>query len=180
LSCIKKLADDLGISAAFEGETMMRLEASKDSKDSLQHIVAEAYAMANAYLKENSSSSASSLILTGGWIEGVHIATSMADPENPNEDLIELIADQRFSAENLISLLELNKDEEDIAAILVDLNELNDLYAQIDDVDGHEVSTTTSENGTMILGGGSSVTLDPELLKKITAKVTEIRTKIVE
>jgi hypothetical protein len=179
LSCIKKLADDLGISAAFGGETMGRLESSKDSKDSLQYIVAEAYGMANAYLKENSSSSASSLILTGGWVEGVHIATSMLNPESPNSDLIELIADQRFSVENLILLLELNKDEEDIASILIDLNELKDLYAQIDDPTGHEITTSTKEDGTMVLGGGSSVTLDTELLAKITAKVNEIRTKIV-
>ena len=97
LSCIKKLADDLGISSAFDSETMTRLDASKESKDSLQNIVAQAYGMANNYLKSNASSSTSSLILAGGWIEGLHIASSMLDPENPNEELIELIADQRYA-----------------------------------------------------------------------------------
>jgi len=179
LSCIKKLADDLGISSAFNGETMTRLEASKERKDSLQNIVAEAYGMANNYLKSNASASTSSLILAGGWIEGVHIAASMVDPKKPNDDLIELIADQRFSVENLISLLELNKEEADIASIVSDLKELKAIYDELEDTDGHEVSTTTNESGTMILGGGSDVTLDAELLAKITAKVNEIRTKYV-
>ena len=179
LSCIKKLADDLGISSAFGGETMQRLESTKGSQDSLQYIVAEAYGMANSYLKENSRSSSSSLILTGGWIEGIHIATSMVDPENPNEDLIELIADQRFSVENLISLLELNKKEEDIAAIIADLSDLNTLFAEIEAEGSHDVTTTTSESGAMILGGGNAAALNTELLEKITQKVNEIRTKYV-
>lgn len=179
LSCIKKLADDLGISSAFDSETMTRLDASKESKDSLQNIVAQAYGMANNYLKSNASSSTSSLILAGGWIEGLHIASSMLDPENPNEELIELIADQRFSVENLISLLELNNEEADIAALITDLKELKAIYDVIEDTDGHEVSTTTSKSGTMILGGGSDVILDADLLAKITAKVNEIRTKYV-
>ncbi|MDC3260272.1 hypothetical protein OAU66_01820, partial [bacterium] len=104
---------------------------------------------------------------------------SMVDPKKPNDDLIELIADQRFSVENLISLLELNKEEADIASIVSDLKELKAIYDELEDTDGHEVSTTTNESGTMILGGGSDVTLDAELLAKITAKVNEIRTKYV-
>lgn len=179
LSSIKKLADDLGISAAFGGETMTRLESSRDSRDSLQIIVAQAYGMANAYLKENARSSSSSLILAGGWIEGVHIATSMLDTNNPNEDLIELIADQRFSLQNLISLLELNADEEEVANLVSELKELHAIYAEIKDEESHEVTTSTSENGTMVLGGGSSVDVSSDVLVKITSKVNQIRSKII-
>jgi hypothetical protein len=179
LSSIKKLADDLGISAAFDGETMTRLESSRDSRDSLQIIVAQAYGMANAYLKENSRSSSSSLILAGGWIEGVHIATSMLDPNEPNEDLIELIADQRFSLQNLISLLEINAEEEEIASLISELKELDTIYAEVNDEESNAVTASESENGTMILGGGSSIDVSSEVLVKITSKVNQIRSKII-
>jgi hypothetical protein len=177
LKAIKIIADDLGLTAAFDGGTMERLERAKDNKDSLQRIVADSYLMANSYLKENAKSSTASLVLAGGWIEGVHIATSLVDLDKPNEDLKELVADQRYSIENLIGLLSTHTDEVGITEMIADFESLKMLFDEIKEVESKHTNTT--EGGKMVLGGSVELDFPHELLVKIVNKVNEIRTGFV-
>ena len=179
LKSIKVIADDLGLTAAFDQETMARLESSKANRDSLQRIVADAYMMANGYLKENARSSTASLVLAGGWIEGIHIATSLVDIEKPNSDLEELIADQRFSIDNLIGLISLHKDEAGIDEMITDFNELKSLFDQIKEVENSGIKKK-SEGASMVIGGEVSLDFPHELMVQIVDKVNAIRTKFVK
>lgn len=179
LKAIKQLADELGLTSAFDAATMDRLEKSKDVQDSLQRIVAESYMMANAYLKENARSSTATLVLVGGWIEGVHIATSLVDVDNPNEELKGLIADQRFSIENLIALLNMHSDEAGITNLVEDFKELNKLFLQIEESEKSTTEKAEGKSTKMVIGGETELNFSPELLKTIVLKVEEIRTKFV-
>lgn len=178
LKSIKTLADELGLTAAFDAETMNRLESNKESNDSLQRIVADAYMMANSYLKENARSSTASLVLAGGWIEGVHIATSLVDLEKPNSDLEELVADQRFSIDNLIALLKTHKSEPGVEDLIADFESLKALFSEIKEVEVK--GTNSSEQGNkMVIGGDVKLEFSEGLMKRIVDKVNEIRTKLV-
>lgn len=179
LKAIKIIADDLGLTAAFDQATMDRLEKSKDNRDSLQRIVADAYMMANGYLKENARSSTASLVLAGGWIEGIHIATSLVDANKANKDLEELIADQRYSIDNLIALLNLHKDEAGIDEMITDFTELKTLFAEIKEVE-KKATEGQAGNGKMVIGGGVELDFPQELMTRIVDKVNAIRTKFVK
>jgi hypothetical protein len=179
MKAIKQLADEIGLTAAFDVKTMERIDLSKDNPDSLQRIVADAYMMANSYLKENARSSAASFILAGGWIEGVHIATSLVDFSKPNPELDVLIADQRYSIENLIAMLAAHKDETGVPEIIQDFEELQKLFEQIEEKQVEETSASKSGGNKMVIGGETTVEFPIGLMEKIISKVNEIRTKFV-
>ena len=53
MNCVKTLADELGITSAFDAEMMERLEENVNNRDSLMHLTNDAFWDADAYLKEN-------------------------------------------------------------------------------------------------------------------------------
>lgn len=156
LRCTNKMASSLGISGAFDEKMSERIDASSDNKDSLLAIITDSYRSADNYLQENGQAGVSSLMVAGGWIEGLYIATQIAIASN-NEAIINKIGGEKTTLGNLISLLEDYKTETDGAAdILTDLNELKKIY------------------------DGTSDKLTLEQFKQISDKITEIRTKIIQ
>lgn len=185
--CVRQLTEELGISSAFDASQMKRLESMKGNDDSLQQIVAEAYMIANIYLKDNERSKIASLILVGGWVEGLYIATSLANTGSKNQDLKSMIAEQQLSLDNLVSLLESYEDRQDIDNLLKDLTELKTIYEKTGEVEtaqatasvNVEVKTDGNKNITVI-GDSEAMTLTDEQLAAITAKVDAIRKSYVQ
>jgi len=180
MAVVKKLCEELGISSAFSSKTMERLEANKDNQDSVEQIVADAYLIANSYLKENEREEASAMILAGGWIEGLYISTHLIDTANPNEDLLIMIGEQKYSLENLISLLKSYK-KGSLDDLTQDMKELMVTYDKLEEVNSDETQQTTNkEQKITVIGGGSKINLNLELLNEITSKITGIRNRYIE
>lgn len=187
LNCVKKLTEDLGISSAFDSETMNRIDKTMAKKneqerdDELQQIVSEAYLTANAFLKDNERAKTASLILAGGWVEGLYIAASLSKKTEQNQDLMLMMAEQKFSLENLVSLLEAYEEDQQVAEVLKDMNELMAIYNKIEESQSAAVSvnTDTVSNVTEI-GGDAVVSITPEIASEIAAKVTAIRTAYIQ
>lgn len=156
LRCTNKMATSLGISGAFDEKMSERIDASSDSKDSLLAIITESYRNADNYLQENGQAGVSSLMVAGGWIEGLFVACQIGTATN-NEAIMNKIGGEKATLENLISLLESYKAETDGATdVLTDLNGLKVIYDTITDK------------------------ITPEQFKQITDKITEIRNKIIQ
>ncbi len=158
LRCTNKLATSLGISGAFDEKMSDRIDANSDNKDSLLAIITDSYRSADNYLQENGQAGVSTLMVAGGWIEGLYIAAQIANTTN-NEVIINKIGGEKATLESLISLLETCKAETDGAAeVLASLNELKKIY--------------DSSSGNL--------SLNPEQFKQIFEKITEIRNKIIQ
>ncbi len=187
LQCVKSITEALGISASFDSETMKRIDktmAKKDEKDrddELQEIVSEAYLTANAFLKDNERTKTASLILAGGWVEGLFIASSLSRKTEKNKDLLMMIAEQKFSLENLVSLLEAYEEDQQVAEVLKDMNELLTIYNKVEESTSAavKVSTDTVKNVTEI-GGDAIVSITPELAAEISAKISSIRNMYIQ
>lgn len=115
LATIKKLAEDLGVPEDYISLTATNIEKNITNRDSLFRLANEAYLAANTYLKGNERESTASLILMGGWIESIYIATSIFDPDEPNNELIRKIAEQKYSLNSLITLLRNDSEDEKIS-----------------------------------------------------------------
>ncbi|MFT6678846.1 MAG: hypothetical protein ACJAZG_001519, partial [Granulosicoccus sp.] len=107
MSSAKQLADELGVSAAFNSDVMNRIEENVDNRDSLLGIISETFYILDAYLKENNRSSVSAQVISGGWIEGLYIAACVyEDDEAKSPELITRIVDQKYALDDLIALVE--------------------------------------------------------------------------
>lgn len=180
MSAVRKLCEELGISSAFTPETMERLEANQDNQDSVQQIVSDAYLEANAYLKENERDNTSALILAGGWVEGLYIATRLTNPDSPNEDLMLMVAEQKYSLENLVALLE-SYQGNDISDILEDLSGLVEIYSQVvESEDGVVEHHTNTEQKVTVIGGSDVLTISSEQLASISESIAVVREKYTQ
>jgi len=113
----KKLAIGLDLLTAIDQSIIDRLEANHDNRDSVIRIISETFMNSNSTLKEDNRPETAALILTGGWIEGLYLSTSLVD-KIEKKDLIERIVEQKLSLGELKQLLETYKTNKDIGDVL--------------------------------------------------------------
>lgn len=181
LSCAKQLADKLGVTNAFSNETMDRIEMNIENRDSLLEIISDSFYTLDAYLKENDRENISALVITGGWIEGLYLATSIANEQDEvPEELRKRIADQKFSLGDLIELVEGYRAAGGLDDVLTDLQSLQEIYEKIEITTEDSEVTTDESSGMTIIGGGSTYELTDEQLQEISQRVSEIRTSYIQ
>ncbi|MCU0435594.1 MAG: hypothetical protein MUC87_19195 [Bacteroidia bacterium] len=177
MSCANKLAEGLHVSSAFPPALRDRLETNMGSRDSVLNIITNAYWDCDALLHENNQQHASALMIAGGWIEGLYLACRVAEKTNNNEIRIR-IAEQRFSLDKLIDLLNSRKHN-DLTALANELKELQAIYAKLPPP---AATTAKEENGITVIGAEDDVkpvSLNALEFKAIFDKVKAIREKIV-
>jgi hypothetical protein len=180
LRCTNTLAGSLGISGAFDETTTSRIEANLENKDSLLTIISDSYWNSDKYLKENGQAGVSALIVAGGWIEGLYIATQIANTTK-NDAISTRIGEQKLSLDNLIALLDSYKnDNAGIIGILYQLAGLKKIYDGITIPPSETTATTDKEKGVTTVGNDSSFKLTAEQLKQISDRAAEIRKKIIQ
>lgn len=177
-SCAQKLAKKLDVNNAFNEETVSRLEKNRNDRDSLLSIISETYWHVDAYLKEDQRDNISALMIVGGWVEGLYIATQVTKI-HATPELRQRIAEQRLP---LVDLLELVKtyspDDAAVNSALKDLQLLESLFADVTIPTGN--STVTQEGGTTLIGGTAPVaSLTDAQLKSITEAVSKIRASYI-
>lgn len=181
LSCAKQLADKLGVTNAFDNETMDRIEVNIENRDSLLDIISDSFYTLDAYLKENDRQTISAMVITGGWVEGLYLATKIAhEQDEVPEDLRKRIADQKYSLGDLIELVESYQSNGGLDGILADLQSMQSLYDAVEiETETGEITTDESTGVTMI-GGSSDYTLSDDQLNEITIRIGEIRSSYIQ
>lgn len=180
LAAAKGLSDQLGISNAFNEATMQAIEANIENRDSMLQIISETFWILDAYLKENDRDNISALIITGGWIEGLYIASKLATKNKDNRELAERIAEQKHSIDDLIALIASYKADTNVDDILVDLNEVKSVFDKVNIESKAGKTTVDKKTGVMTIGGSSKVEISDELLNEIATTVETIRNKYVK
>ncbi|MEN8202641.1 MAG: hypothetical protein ABFS28_08605 [Bacteroidota bacterium] len=155
LEASKTLIDDLGISTTFNITYAERIEKNLDDRDSLITIVSESFGDTWNYLVENEQDVLARLVVCGSWIEGIYITTNVATKARDNEEILTILAKQKKSLNELVSLLESVKNVEEVVDVY---NGLYDLQAIYNDV---------------------GETLTPEQLDQISKRIEVLRGDIV-
>lgn len=182
ISSIKSLADGLNIGQFFDVETIGRLAANSRNLDSLLLITTQNFNSINAYLQTQNRANLSVLLLTGGWIEALHITCAVAQNSLDNPQLMETIGGQKIILENIILLLSFYKDQdENMAALLADLETLKSAYDNVKITYIYKESTFEVVDGVMVIKDNSSSTIDitSEDITNIRNLTDSIRNKII-
>lgn len=179
MAASKKLADQLGLLHSIDNAIVERLETNISNRDSIIRIISETFMNSNSTLQEDDRPQIAALILAGGWIEGLYLATSLAEDLQQTE-LIERIVDQRLSLNELVKLLEMYEDHADIASVLADVKGIEAIFAEIQ-VEVSKVEPVTDQAAkTTTLVATSKHSLTQEQFDKLKAEALKVRTKIVE
>ena len=179
LVVVKKFTRELGIPEEGERVIAKRLEKNLQNQDSLLRIITETFTDSDSYLKENQRGSTAALIIFGGWIETLYLATNILDPEVPQNDMVKLIVEQRYSVKNLLALMEQFSNEKRVQDFLPDLKELNIKFQEI----GQEKSGKTkliSKKGKAVIGNKVKLDIPHNILNDVKTINDRIRKRITE
>lgn len=180
LTATKKLAEELGILNAIDQTIIERMEKNVNNRDSLMEIISETFMNSNSFLKENDRAETAAIILVGGWIEGLYIATKITQATSSNKELVERIIDQRLSLSTLISLCNEYPDDENVASLQPELEKLKVIFDQVQ-VSSSQIEAVTEDNSTVTtLKSHTETSISPEVYEKLCKTIDEIRNEITK
>lgn len=182
LESVKKLADELNIGQFFDIKTIGRLAGNSRNLDSLLLITTQNFNSINAYLQNQGRSNLSVLLLSGGWLEAMHLTCDVAVKDPKNKELQETIGEQKIILEQIILLLSFYKDsDENMASLLKDMEELKGAFDNISITYLYKESTMEVVNGVAVVKDNSTTTIQitEQDIAKIKAITSSIRNKII-
>jgi len=182
LNAIRDLSDGLSIGQFFNFGTIKRLATNSRNLDSLLLITTKNFNSINAYLQEQQRSNLSVLLLTGGWVEALHILCQVAEKNPDNQELIERIGEQKITLESIMLLLSFYSDSDpNIRELTEKMTQLQTIFENIQITQTYAESTLEEVNGivTITNKSTSSINITNEDVKKISATTAQIRDFIV-
>ena len=175
LSCSKQLAEQLDISNALSDDLLDRIQEQVEDREALTDIVTETYWSLDSYLKDNGREELSTMMVSGGWLEGLYLSTQIYLEGNSDPELQQRIVDQGFALEHLIQLVESHETLGSMVDLRMDLKSIQDLYKDSQT----EYETTTGQADGVTVIGGPKFTMTSLQLEELAGLVKEIRTKYV-
>lgn len=181
LNSIKGLANDLSIGQFFDFGTIARLASNSKNLDSLLLITTQNFNDINGYLQENQRSNLSVLLLTGGWLEALHITCQISAKNPDNEKLVEKIGEQKIILDNIRMMLEFYTQDPSISDFYKQIVELEKEFSKIEIIYTYVPPTMTEVNGMLVVTDNSSTTINitEENVAAIREQVISIREKII-
>ncbi len=180
MNAAKQMADGLGILDAIDNNTIERLEENINNRDVIMDIISETIMSSSSFLTEDERPALASIVLVGGWIEGLYIATNLVG-DAPIEDnkLVERIVDQKLSFEWVLRLLEDNQDHPDVIAIMDDINDLKTTFDKITIKTSEIQAVPDEESNVTILKSESTIDITPEVFKELSDKIQVLRQNFI-
>ena len=164
MSIAKSLAEQLGILSAFDQSTIDSLQKYITNRDKVMEIISETFMNSDAYLQDNDRQAVGAMMLIGGWIEGMYIASQLTDCQSvQNEKVTSAILDQKITVELIVDFLNNFKEDADLDIVEKDILDLLNLFNTLD--------TSVNDKGYLTISNGD--------FAKLCKKIKEIRTKII-
>jgi len=170
---VKIMGDQIGVSTAIKPETLKRIEANISVPDSLAVITDDVYFSSFEALEDSKQGPTLALVVAGGWLESIFIAVNLAKYE-PNSPIVERMADQKYTLENLIEYLKKHEADAGVAAVKADFESLLAQYNTIKEQAAHNTVKKSNPN-EKTLEGGTELVMTKEVYNSIVEKIKSIR-----
>ena len=186
MDATRKLAEGMDIKDAIDEETMVRLEENLNNRDVVMDIISETFLNSSSYLKENERQAVAAIVLVGGWIEGLYLATQLVG-EKPIEGnkLVDRIAEQKLSFSIVDRMLEDNKVNEkgqenvDIVNLMNELQGLRTAYSKIIVQTSAVKVEPNEQTNVTTLKSQTKITVTPEAFTELRDAVNSLRTNFI-
>ncbi|MBA7569514.1 hypothetical protein ES708_11253 [subsurface metagenome] len=180
MDAAKRMADGLGILDAINEKTIENLEENINNREKIMDIVSETFLNSSAFLEENDRAALSAIVLVGGWMEGLYIATELVNRGTFEDNkLVIRIVDQKLSMEIVMKLLEENQSNPDVAGLIEEISELKAIFDQIKIETSVIEPIYDQETNVTTLKSKSQSNLTHELFIELSEKVRSLRNTFV-
>lgn len=178
----KKLADKMGILDAIDNNTIARLEENVNNRDVIMDIISETFMSSSAYLSDANRKGQAAIVLVGGWIEGLYIATQLVGNASIKDNkLVQRIVDQKYSLDIVMHLLDSEevKDNPDIASVKNEMVELKKIFDKITITPSKIEPVYDKNTKVTTLKSRSTVDISTDTFKELTNKVKATRSNFI-
>jgi outer membrane murein-binding lipoprotein Lpp len=181
MNASKKMAEGLGILNAIDENIIERLEANINNRDVIMDIISETIMNSSAFFEENDRQAMSTIVLVGGWVEGLYIATNLvgADVDFNNNEMIRRIIDQKLTLSTVLSLLDENSDNEDVQNVMTNVEELKAIFEKIDITSSKIEPVTDEETNVTTLKSETTISMSVATYNELKEKVQVIRSNYI-
>jgi len=176
---IREMSNKLGIPDSYLNEPIKKVQSDISEPDTILLLMNEAFTKMEAHLREGGRESTAGLMIMGGWVEAMFIATQLVyNPANPDPEVIQKIAQQKYTLTTLLSFLKNYYDDPVVVYYSKKLKYLKnyfdsfDIYFKKGDL---EIDTAKQ----VFRSTGSKMTVTVETLNKIRDYVAKLRTDMV-
>ena len=176
---IREMSNKLGIPDKFITEPIRRVQNDISDPDTILFMMNDAYTNMESHLRESGRESTAGLMVMGGWVEAMFIATQLVyDPENPDPEVIQKIAQQKYTLTTLLSFLKNYYDDPVVVYYSKKLKYLKnyfdsfDIYFKKGDL---EIDTAKQ----VFRSSGTKMNVTVETLNEIRDYVDKLRTEMV-
>lgn len=173
----KKLGDDLGLAGSFNDSDLARLQRNLTKGDSLDVISDEAYKQAYRRMREEDMGPVLSLVLAGGWVESMHLVTHQVIHFDPQNALVQRVAEQKVSLNHLVDLMGAYPTDPEVLNMKSRLLAIRDIYDTFPVV--REPHKGISPSGRAILGDDIQILATPEGFQLLSNALEALREDII-
>ncbi|MGM0550812.1 MAG: hypothetical protein ACQESW_07005 [Bacteroidota bacterium] len=174
-AAVKHLARELDLLNQLSSNDIKRIENNLDNEDTLMHFFANTYKAFDSALQQDNRSEIGALIITGSWIESIHLLSEAA-LSTGNRSLINRLGEQKQPLNNLIELLSSYYYTNDSYTELIDA--LVDIAYEFDGIIFNYRYDSTAINeakNTTIVYSHSNVIISKYHLRIINKKINKLR-----
>jgi hypothetical protein len=143
LKASKTLIDNLEITSAYNKTLVDDVEKNLDDKDQLVKVITNSFYDTYEFLNKNGKANLSLLVVSGSFIEGLYIATHISENTYANPEIVKVIFDQKASLEKLLEVLEPEKKDPNVSALIAEFTGLKASYDKV--VEGKMTEAQLSE-----------------------------------
>ena len=180
IGAAKAMADGLNIMDAIDETTITTLEENINNREMIIDIISETLMNSSSFLKENGLEATASVVLVGGWMEGLFISTNLVDDTKlKGNKLVERIVDQKLSLDIMVNLLMQSPEDEDAMAVLDDVKALKIIFDKITIEQGEVTAIEDPDTNVTTLKSDSSIKIPRDVFQELKAKVAEIRSSYI-
>jgi hypothetical protein len=176
---IREMSNKLGIPDSYLTEPIKKVESDISEPDTILYLMNDAFLKMESHLREGGRESTAGLMVMGGWVEAMFISTQLVyNPQKPDPEVIQKIAQQKYTLTTLLSFLKNYYDDPVVVYYSKKLKYLKnyfdsfDIYFKKGDL---EIDTTKQ----VFRSTGSRMTVTVETLNRIRDYVSKLRTEMV-
>jgi hypothetical protein len=176
---IRDMSNKLGIPDNFLTEPLKRVESNISEPDTIMNMMNSAYNKMEDHLRESGRESSAGLMVMGGWVEAMYIATQLAyDPAKPDPEVVQKIAQQKYTLTTLLSFMKNYYDDPVVVYYTKKLKYLKNYFDSFD-IYFKKGDLEIDKSKKVFRSSGSEMTVTVETLNKIRDYVAKLRTEMV-
>ena len=176
---IREMSNKLGIPDKYLTEPIRKMQSDMGNADTIMKLMNEAYNNMENHLRSGGRESTAGLMVLGGWVEAMYISTQLVyDPENPDPEVIQKIAEQKYTLTTLLSFL---KNYYDDPVVVYYTKKLKFLKHHFDtfDIYFRKGDLEIDRAKQVFRSSGSEMTVTIETLNKIRDYIALLRSEMV-